>query len=181
MNLSFSLLPPLPGLLFSLKPHLLLDLFLKSFPSIGTVMIQPYASLALSPLCLIPCSLSLSHTSRGRLSTIRQRSKDPAAESLRLSLAILSPCLMYSKFSDLRKSETDLLGSSLNWGNGLWSAYWSPCCVHSLSHTHTSHNSHKHPSKLKYTKLYRSSLQHALFLFLDLTSMRQTINPCLLV
>lgn len=47
----------------------------------------------------------------------------------------LSPYLSASNFSDLCRSEKDLLGSSLNWGNGLWSAYWSPCCVCTLSHT----------------------------------------------
>lgn len=45
----------------------------------------------------------------------------------------LSPILPAFGFSDLWRSEKDLLGSSLNRGNGLWSAYWSPCCVCTLT------------------------------------------------
>lgn len=47
-----------------------------------------------------------------------------------------------------------------NWGNGLWSAYWSPCCVHSLSLSlaHWAQITQTALQSFRDTKLYRSSL-----------------------
>ena len=51
-----------------------------------------------------------------------------------LVLAMLCPPPAASSSSDLQRSAKDLLGSSLNQKNRQCSAYWSPCCVDSLTH-----------------------------------------------
>lgn len=45
----------------------------------------------------------------------------------------LPPNLAAFNSFDLWRSGKDLLGSFLNQGNSSRSAYWSPCCVHSLT------------------------------------------------
>lgn len=161
INLSFSHHPPLPVAFIISQISFLL---LYETSSVGRFF-SPVWTICLYQHYSVFSSLGLaskpprSPVIRAYCSTIRQRSKD-LAESPKLGLAILClPILTASNFSDLQRSEKDLLGSSLNWGNGLWSAYWSPCCVCTLSLTELK--SHKQLSKLRDTTLYRSSLQHA--------------------
>lgn len=151
--------PAMPTPLLQCPTTILTSLFLHSISVSSSNHSPPSALFCCFQSDLFPCIL------RHPLSTIRQRSKDPHGWISQAQFSdSLSPHPTASNFSDLPRSEKDLLGSSLNRGEWLVKCLLiTLLCALSLSLTLSSNHTNK-PSKLTDTKLYRSSLQHALFL-----------------
>lgn len=145
---------------------------LKSFLSTSTILFISQFDSQVGSLSHHPWS-SLFPASWGTFSTIRQRSKDPPAVSLRLGLAILCLPIQKPPTSLISRDQKRIYWDHLSTEGMACEVLIDHLVVCTLSHTELK--SHKQPSKLRDTKLYRRSLQHALFLSLE-SGVRTIVN-----